>query len=413
MRANLVIAVIAVVAASTPPRPADAPLPPIDPTRLPHQQHAQIACTGCHRPSHRPGADDHKPCDDGACHQKQFLGTPGLFCQVCHKPITTEHGLSAPLRDDPTDDAWQTEPPRFSHAQHMDAGRMEGRVGFHVSCVDCHTRGDGTLRRPDHTVCSRCHAAETALPGAPHMGDCVACHEGGAQIRTRKRLITGDLKFDHPHHLTDRRNQPIKCEACHTQSAQATGYSDHAAPHVASCVGCHDDSDRTPSSSRMRICETCHTNRTDKLTALAPRNHLPLTERPIDHTIAFRRDHAEAAERGATRCAACHTQMSGNPRQACDECHQTMEPADHRITWRELDHGADAAADHERCARCHVAEFCTACHALRPRSHGFRGTFLTEHGQLARVNVRACRTCHGESFCAQCHVGATARPVRK
>jgi hypothetical protein len=175
-------------------------------------------------------------------------------------------------------------------------------------------------------------------------------------------------------------------------------------------VACHDDSARTPPAMRMRICETCHRQRTETLTSLAPRNHLPLTELPLDHTIAFRRDHAEAADRDAARCAACHTQMSGNPRQACDECHQTMLPGDHRITWRELDHGTGAAADRERCARCHVVEFCTACHRQRPRSHGFASAFWTGHGRSARVDIRPCTTCHGESFCVQCHATTLPRP---
>ena len=60
---------------------------------------------------------------------------------------------------------------------------------------------------------------------------------------------------------------------------------------------------------RMRICETCHAERTATLTKLAPRSHLPVTERPLDHTLAFRRDHAEVAERNPTRCAGCHTQL--------------------------------------------------------------------------------------------------------
>jgi hypothetical protein len=97
--------------------------------------------------------------------------------------------------------------------------------------------------------------------------------------------------------------------------------------------------------------------------------------------------------------------MSGNPRQACDECHQRMLPADHRITFRELDHGPEAIADRTRCATCHVVEFCTACHAQRPRSHGINQRFRVEHGKLARINLRSCITCHSQNFCAQsgCH----------
>ena len=81
-----------------------------------------------------------------------------------------------------------------------------------------------------------------------------------------------------------------------------------------------------------------------------------------------------------------------------------MKPADHRITWRELDHGPDAVADRDRCASCHVIEFCNACHQQRPRSHGV--DFTNGHKELARINVRPCVTCHVETFCARCHAAA-------
>jgi hypothetical protein len=229
------------------------------------------------------------------------------------------------------------------------------------------------------------------------------------QERTRQRLIKDDLHFDHDRHKNDRKGKPIKCEQCHTDAAKSTSFADHVPPRVQSCVTCHDDSDRTPGEMRMRVCQTCHTQRQTTLTTLAPRSHLPATERPLDHTLAFRRDHAEVAERDASRCATCHIKMSGNPKQACDECHQTMEPSDHRITWRELDHGTEAASDRDRCATCHVVEFCTACHQIRPRSHGLKYDFQTEHGRLARVNLRSCLTCHAERECTECHATMTQR----
>jgi hypothetical protein len=398
---SFVLAMVALVAC-TPPRANELTMPPIDPTRMSHDQHAQIPCTSCHRANKRPGADDHKPCDDPACHRKEFLAKPALFCQVCHEPIKTLP-LEAKLKPYPIENAWQSEPPKFSHKKHLDNGRMEGAVGFHVACVDCHMRGD-TSARPDHATCSRCHADEVGAATSPKMEQCKSCHEPKLQPRTRGRLIHDDLRpFAHERHRTDRRGEAIRCEQCHAKTSEATSYDDHAAPRIATCVGCHDDTDRTPETMQMRICEICHTNRTSRITAIAPRNHLPATERPLDHTLAFRRDHAEAAERDAARCAACHTQMSGNAQQACDECHQTMRPSDHRITWRELDHGTEAIADRTRCARCHVIEFCNACHSQRPRSHGFAGSFVTDHGPLARINVQPCITCHQESYCLDCH----------
>lgn len=415
MNARGLALLIVLVAACTPPRAIDVPLPPADPTRLSHAQHAQLPCEGCHRgilgarAGARPGADDHRPCDDGACHQAAFLAPPGPLCQVCHVAVTAQP-VAAPLKPYPLEDPWQAEPSRFSHQRHLDAARMEAAVGFHVGCTDCHAR-DGKAARPDHATCARCHSAEAGLPRAPRMEACAECHARGQQERHHAQLIRGDLHFDHERHRTDRKGVGIRCEQCHALSARATRHDDHAAPRVESCVTCHDDTDRTPVEQRMRVCETCHLGKTTRLTSLAPRDHLPATERPLDHTLGFRRDHAEVAERDARRCATCHTRMSGNPRQACDECHQTMMPADHRITWRELDHGTEAAADRGRCARCHVVEFCTACHAQRPRSHGLVGSFLGEHGRVARINVRSCTTCHGEPFCADCHAAAPrARP---
>jgi hypothetical protein len=408
---HLVIVVAVLAAACTPPRRLDAPLPAADPTRLSHPRHAQVGCEACHRGNRRPGSDDHKPCDDGKCHRADFLGAPTRLCNVCHTEVTAQPPR-APLRPYPIDDAWQAEPTRFSHRSHLDAAAMESRVGFHVTCIDCHARSDTGLTRPSHAVCARCHAPEVALAGAPRMADCAACHDPATRVRVRRQLIRDDLHFDHRNHATDRRGTAIRCEDCHRRTQSASSDRDHAPPRVESCVGCHDDSDRTPAVMRMRICETCHRQRTETLTSIAPRNHLPLTERPLDHTIAFRRDHGEAAERNAARCATCHTQMSGNPQQACDECHQTMVPADHRITWRELDHGTEAAADRERCARCHVVDFCTSCHRQRPRSHGMIGSFLTEHGHSARIDLRPCMACHSESFCAPCHTAAGARRSR-
>ena len=101
----------------------------------------------------------------------------------------------------------------------------------------------------------------------------------------------------------------------------------------------------------MRICETCHAG------AHEPAHRARAAQSPARDRAAAR-SHARVPPRSRrgrrratrARCATCHTQMSGNPRQACDECHQTMRPADHRITWRELDHGPEAAADRDRCA---------------------------------------------------------------
>ena len=58
-------------------------------------------------------------------------------------PLTAP--VTAPLRPYPVEDAWLAEPSRFSHQRHLAAATMEDRVGFHVTCTDCHTRSDARL----------------------------------------------------------------------------------------------------------------------------------------------------------------------------------------------------------------------------------------------------------------------------
>jgi hypothetical protein len=225
------------------------------------------------------------------------------------------------------------------------------------------------------------------------MADCTGCHEAtGREERHRRRVITGDLHFDHRNHIAESHGAAIRCQTCHADVARAKARDDLAPPVIAACVACHDDTSRVPGTMSMRSCQTCHATVSESIGQLAPRSHLPATERPVDHTLAFRRDHGEDASRDARRCAKCHTQMSGNARDACDECHAVMRPQDHNVMFRDLDHGTSASTDPERCASCHVVDFCVACHRQKPRSHLL--DWEHEHGARARLDVRACMVCH-------------------
>src|SRR6185295_1378586 len=145
--------------------------PATDPTRLDHGKHVQVSCTKCHRGNQPPGSDDHKPCDDSGCHRKDFGAAPGPVCQVCHLEVRSQP-LGVTDKNYPVKDPWQSLPPVFSHAKHLDSVLMENRVGFHVACADCHTGGDNSLTPPNHATCTRCHAAEVGLAKAPTMEDC-------------------------------------------------------------------------------------------------------------------------------------------------------------------------------------------------------------------------------------------------
>ncbi|MCG8418994.1 MAG: cytochrome c family protein [Proteobacteria bacterium] len=416
-RVNWLVTALGLVVVACQPRVSATPVTSADPSaekRFPHGDHNMLACTDCHGldavlrgdPA-VPGARDHAPCDRAQCHQSDFLSLPGSMCAVCHEAVDPTRSGGSPLAPYPPEYSRRVLPSQFSHQKHLDFERIEARVGFHVTCEDCHTRDDaGRPTAARHGVCGRCHAPEAAPPGTPPMNLCAQCHRPGhSAIRRQRRLITGDLHFDHGNHARDRRGTPIRCVECHTASPNAHQIGDHPTPVTRVCVGCHDDFDRTPSSSRMYICQTCHRKISRYIGILAPRSHLPPLERPEDHTLAFRRDHAADARADSQRCARCHTFMSGQSRDTCDECHQIMQPSDHVITWTEYDHGPAASARADRCALCHRSTFCVACHSRLPRSHLPLNAFRINHGLPARLRLRSCLTCHnpGQS-CDRCHL---------
>ena len=391
-----------------------------DENRFPHATHAQISCTECHALASvlagekaLPGADDHAPCDRSGCHQPAFLSAPGPLCEVCHQSLQPANPGMSPLRDYPRTRGYRALASRFAHDRHLDLDRMEKSVGFHVACKDCHALdNDDAPTLPGHDVCARCHAPEAAAAGMPAMNDCARCHRARERQPAHvRRFIVGDLRFRHGPHRADRRGTRIRCADCHTETRTVRALLDHPLMDTGVCVDCHDDSDRTPSSKRMRECDTCHTDPSRRLRVLAPRSHLPRLDRPEDHTLAFRRSHSQDAQSNPQRCARCHTFMSGAPRDVCDECHQVMRPRDHLLTWREFDHGPEASARADRCTVCHKGTFCSSCHSRTPRSHLPLSDFRDGgHAMAARLNLRACITCHepdGARGCRRpgCHDG--------
>ena len=393
-----------------------APSPPaLDEGRFPHPLHAQIACVDCHASAAvlagepaRPGTGDHAPCDREQCHRPAFLGRPGTLCRICHERVDPIAGTATPAPY-PPQHGRRALAAEFDHAGHLDFAAVEAAVGFHVSCSDCHAGPGGEIQTASHAACSRCHAPEAAPPGAPTLFECGGCHRPRSDPPSREReLIVGDLRFAHRTHRSDRRGDRIRCVECHQDTATHDRTGEHPLPPTRACVTCHDDGSRVPREHRMRACETCHVGRRQQLGSLAPRSHLPATERPLDHTVAFRRDHDQEALRDPTRCARCHTAVSGTSRDICDECHRVSRPADHVVTWREFDHGPEAATESDRCAMCHSADYCVACHSVAPRSHFPLAGFGAGggHGTQAMLNLRACVTCHPQqTFCSRggCH----------
>ena len=234
----------------------------IEALRFPHERHTTIACLRCHSSStdvlrvERPA---HATCDAAECHQAAFRGPTGELCGLCHEGVASQEGGSSPLMPFPPDLGPRARPSHFSHAQHLDAASREDKLGFHISCTDCHELSqslDGpALRSPGHADCARCHAPEAAPENTPSMTDCVGCHRDTSKDIARKRdFIIGDLHFNHREHRRDRRGALISCVTCHDATAGATALEigTHATPKMKMCVACHDDSERVPQDKRMR-----------------------------------------------------------------------------------------------------------------------------------------------------------------
>ncbi|MBI4511449.1 MAG: hypothetical protein HY698_17585 [Deltaproteobacteria bacterium] len=380
------------------------------PYRFPHESehHRQIPCARCHASSPagglvRPGAAQHAPCDESGCHAQAFFALPGRMCTLCHGQIVTSHAEGTTPAPYPPRAGPRALASEFSHAVHLSKDLLDARLGFHVSCGDCHPRviEEEGSPLPGHEACRRCHGGRPSV--RPQMEECGRCHVRRSEDPARARkLIRGDLGFAHERHQVDARGKDIPCVTCHRTIASQASTVESATPTTATCVDCHEDENRAPLAVRMSRCEICHSHERAGLSSfVAPRSHLPPRERPDDHTLAFRLDHAAFARSLAQRCARCHSAMSGSNQESCSDCHRVSRPQDHVATFREYDHGPSALTNTERCATCHDGEFCVTCHARPPRSHfplkGFAersGMAEPGHAPLARRDTRACLACH-------------------
>jgi hypothetical protein len=398
--------------------------------------HAALACVSCHRDEAPPGHDRCARCHPAIFEPAALSGGDRAEppCAACH--------AQAPLR---------VLPARFSHRVHLDRGRMEQVVGFHVGCEDCHAlpaeagselpgaEGERVPRRvgelpgsggrrgaATHADCARCHdgrgnalgtvATEAGLPPvthgdgpAPRLRDCRGCHAGDEPLEIRRKLVGETIRFSHQSHERDRVGRVIPCNACHETAAQARTVADIEPPAMQRCTLCHDDRRVTPPEVRMGRCDGCHL--APMRDVLAPRTHQLGSIAPDDHTLAFRRDHEEAARASGAGCPACHQGLSGSRRDSCQDCHAVMRPRDHTLAFRQQDHGSEAAAARVRCVRCHSADFCEACHRVTPRSHQPLTQWRYGHAEVARFGLRSCFACHTfENTCGQ--AGCHARGLR-
>lgn len=392
-----------------------------DSNRFPHELHTGddkritgykgrgLECKDCHPQEDVrkglapfPGGNDHAPCDD--CHKAEFYKPPGAFCKNCHVSVSLTVEGETKMQAFPSRGSKKVLASNFSHRAHLDKDGMEAAVGFHIGCDDCHSRdakGDPVL--PRHDACVRCH--EGKAKKIMSMSDCASCHaQTNVDIAQGRIMITEGLIFSHGDHVQDRAGASIGCDSCHEDVANSSEIKDVSIPQMQECAKCHQDPKRTPERVRIAQCKVCHEGMVDGNT---PRTHLTGSTLPENHNLEFRGNHAEQAADKNANCKYCHENLSGNSRDSCFQCHEVMRPKDHMLGWRNENHGREASVDRDRCATCHQADYCTACHSIPPRSHQPLGEFrLGGHAEPARFGLSSCLACHTyEDTCSRCHRG--------
>ena len=336
-----------------------------------------------------------------------YFPVPEAVCTQCH---------AIAIPEDATSRVNQL-PLYYSHNQHLDP-RGEVAKDYTTACALCHRPEDkGTMTKPGHNECSKCHNASENKVTVKN--NCEACHGETEQFdrdlsaklllaeHLKKSIRGNNLVFAHNNHLTALKQQGMTgdapCETCHSNVRASQTLAEIAPQKMGDCLECHQGLRKVVNDTAQSLdeCQTCHV---EQMTAFVPAFG-NVVDKPLSHTIFFRRNHQAAAARDDKVCQSCHSSLAGGSGQNCDRCHSQMRPTDHTPHYREHAHGRAAIRQPERCATCHQADRCQDCHSVRPRNHFPKQSFLQGgHGRKARFSPRNCLTCHQpERECASCH----------
>jgi len=339
--------------------------------------------------------------------EKAYFPVPEAVCTQCH---------AIAIPQDATERVNQL-PLYYSHNQHLDP-KGEVAQDYTTACVLCHRPEDkGTMTEPSHNTCSKCHnVSENKVTVKNH---CEGCHGETEQFdrdlsakvllaeHLKKSIRGNNLIFAHNNHLSALKQQGLNgdapCETCHSNVRESQTLADIEPQKMGDCLECHQGLRKVVNDTARSLdeCQTCHV---EQMTAFVPAFG-NVVDKPLSHTMFFRKNHQTAAAQDEKVCQSCHSSLAGGSGQNCDRCHSQMRPVDHTPHYREHAHGRASIRQPERCATCHQADRCIDCHSVRPRNHFPRQSFLRGgHGRKARFSPRNCLTCHQpERECASCH----------
>jgi len=296
-----------------------------------------------------------------------------------------------------------------------------------IFCTSCHEMSlhYATWRQSAHkgVGCEECHV----MPGTLNM-----FKSKFKALRLVKEHAAGDVRaVAIQGHVPD-----ANCKRCHPQTPDLITYHGLKITHRAhwgmgiSCTYCHDRVVHGPKwmytgvsktekvntdvtaykfTPTMEGCFRCHDGK--KAPNTCSTCHVTLGERkPSAFDPAWVEAHrAEVTRKGEQDCQRCHV------RNFCDACHRAANP--HPSDWVEH-HPAQAKKGPQSCFSCHLAPaeqkptdvkqmaFCRACHGLRQEHK--QANWTTIHGRESLAKPAACQRCHTQSWCSDCH--AISRP---
>lgn len=261
---------------------------------------------------------------------------------------------------------------------------------------------------------------EATFPHATHRGLfplCTGCHEG---------IPSGDEAAFYP--------GPEACARCHDGDDLDSVEWKAPAARVDNVRFTHDvhASYLEDFGDPAQTCQACHVPE--------GRNRMAVSAQIQVGTCLKCHAHQAADHQVDAQCSTCHVPLarSGLPRSAIEAF---AEPADHAgEPFLGGGHGEAAGANPARCATCHTADRCVACHVDTDRPEIARMAFAPEGMDLPPASAHynepvshmdegwlgahgtqasraACATCHTTEDCRACHiaplpVAVTAVPSR-
>jgi hypothetical protein len=236
-------------------------------------------------------------------------------------------------------------------------------------------------------LCTGCHEGVTTSDRAefyPEPGSCDGCHDGNTQVEVswsppEEEEEPGFVRFDHAVHSAELEREGEPAQACASCHAEPGGGRMSVAPEIQldNCWQCHAESGADHMTEAP--CATCHVPLAESELPLWVVEAIPA---PPDHDgeLFLLETHGGGAQTDVGRCATCHTA------DRCAACHvDPNRPEIEAIGY--APEGMELPV---------LASFYP-----EPANHDEEGWF-DEHGTQA--SQAQCATCHTRDDCASCHI---------